>query len=376
MRIPILNLKREYNYQKKEILKSIKETLKKQNWILGEEVLTLEKALSKYLSLNYAISVASGTDALILSLRALALKIKKKEFFDEDDEIITTPFTFVATASSILHCRATPVFVDIEPESFNLNPENLKKAINKKTKGVIFVHLYGNPENIIEVEKICKENKLFLIEDIAQAIGAEVNGKKAGSFGDISALSFFPSKNLGAFGDGGMVFTKDEVLANYVNILRKHGGKDKYNVEILGYNSRLDTIQSAILLARFKFLKEFNENRKEIAKNYIKNLKDIKEIILPSQNGGVWHQFTIRVLNKRREQLKNFLENKGINTAIYYPYPLHKMKLFFSRCKIPFSLKEAEKASAEVLSLPIEPLLKDNEINFIIKSIKKFFNSN
>lgn len=375
MRIPILDLKREYNYQKKEILKSIKETLKKQNWILGEEVSALEKELSKYLNLNYGIGVASGTDALILSLRTLALKIKKKEFFDKDDEIITTPFTFVATASSILHSGATPVFVDICAESFNLNPENLKKAINKKTKGVIFVHLYGNPENIIEVEKICKENKFFLVEDIAQAIGAQVNEKKAGAFGDISALSFFPSKNLGAFGDGGMVFTNDEILANTTNILRKHGGKDKYNVEILGYNSRLDTIQASILLAKFKFLKEFNEKRKKIAKNYIKNLKDVKKIILPKQNGGVWHQFTIRVLNKRREELKNFLEKKGINTAIYYPYPLHKMKLFDGRCKIPFSLKESEKASNEVLSLPIDPLLKDNEINFIIKSIKEFFNS-
>lgn len=373
MKIPILDLKREYNYQKKEILNSIKETLKKQNWILGEEVAELEKALSKYLNLKYAISVASGTDALILSLRALALKIKKKEFFDEDDEIITTPFTFIATASSILHCKATPVFVDIN-ESFNLNPENLKKAINKKTKGVIFVHLYGNPENLIEVQKICKENELFLVEDIAQAIGAEVNGKKAGSFGDIAALSFFPSKNLGAFGDGGMVFTNDETLANTVNILRKHGGKDKYNVEILGYNSRLDTIQAAILLAKFKFLKEFNENRKKIAKNYIINLKDLKEIILPEQKSGVWHQFTIRVLNKKRDALKDFLENKGINTAIYYPYPLHQMKVFQKRCKIPFPLKEAEKASKEVLALPIEPLLKKNEIEFITKSIKAFFN--
>lgn len=376
MKIPILDLKREYNYQKKEILKSIKESLKKQNWILGEEVSALEIALSKYLNLNYAISVASGTDALILALRALAFKLKKKEFFDKGDEIITTPFTFVATASSILHCRATPVFVDIEPESFNLNPENLKKAINKKTKGVIFVHLYGNPKNIIEVEKICREKELFLIEDIAQAIGAEINGEKAGYFGDISALSFFPSKNLGAFGDGGMVFTNNKVLANITNILRRHGGKDKYNVEILGYNSRLDTIQAAILLAKFKFLKEFNENREKIAKNYIKNLKDLKEILLPKQNGGVWHQFTIRVLNDKRDKLKDFLEKKGIQTAIYYPYPLHKMKLFDGRCKIPFPLKEAEEASKEVLSLPIDPLLKKNEIEFIIKSIKAFFNLN
>lgn len=374
MKIPILNLKREYQYQKKEIFKAIKETLKKQNWILGEEVSTLEKTLSKYLNLNYAISVASGTDALILSLRALALKIKGKDFFDKDDEIITTPFTFVSTASSILHCKARPVFVDIEPKSFNLNPENLKKAINKKTKGVILVHLYGNPEKIIEVEKICKENELFLIEDIAQAIGAETNGKKAGSFGDISALSFFPSKNLGAFGDGGMVFTNDETLANTTSILRKHGGKDKYNVEILGYNSRLDTIQAGILLAKFKYLNEFNENRKKIAENYIKSLKDLKEIILPEQEGGVWHQFTIRVLNEKRDELKNFLENKGINTAIYYPYPLHKMKVFQKICKIPFPLKQAEEASKEVLSLPIDPLLKKNEIEFIIKSIKKFFN--
>lgn len=373
MKIPILDLKREYNHQKKEIDKYLKKIFNKQNWILGEEVLELEKILSKYLNLKYGIGVASGTDALILSLRAMAYKIKGKGFFDEEDEIITTPFTFVASASSILHSGAKVVFIDIDPVSFNLNFEIVKKAINKKTRGIIFVHLYGNPQNINEISKICKENNLFLIEDIAQSIGAEFEEKKAGSFGNVSALSFFPSKNLGCYGDGGMVFTNDEEMAERVKILRKHGGKDKYNVEILGYNSRLDTIQAAILLAKFKYLNKFNNLRRKVASNYYENLKDLKEIILPDQNGGVFHQFTIRVLNGKRDELKDYLEKKGVQTVIYYPHPLHKMKLFEGNCKIPFELKESEKASSEVLSLPIEPLLKENELKYICRKIKEFF---
>lgn len=373
MKIPILDLKREFRYQKKEILKAIKEVLKKQNWILGEEVLKLEEQLSKFLKVKYASAVASGTDALILSLRALAMKTKGKEFFSKEDEIITTPFTFVATGSSILHSGATPVFVDIDKNSFNLDPEKLKKAINKNTRGVIFVHLYGNPENILEIKKICKENNLFLLEDIAQAIGAEKKGKKAGSFGEISALSFFPSKNLGGYGDGGMVFTKDKELFEIVSILKKHGGKDKYNATSLGYNSRLDTIQAAIIISKYNFLEEFNEKRKKIAKTYIENFKDFKEIEVFEQRGGVYHQFTIRVKDGKRDELKEFLEKNGIGTQIYYPYPLHKMKLFEGRCKIPFELNEAERAAKEVLSLPIEPLLKEKELSFVIEKVKKFF---
>ncbi len=376
MKIPILNLKREYNYQKKDILRSLKEALKNQNWILGEEVSKLEDLLSKFLKVKYAIGVASGTDGLILSLRALAIKIKGKDFFDGDDEIITTPFTFVATGSSILHSGAKPVFVDIEPESFNINPELIKGAINEKTLGIVLVHLYGNPCSLEEILKICKEKKLFLIEDMAQAIGAKYNGKMVGSFGNLSALSFFPSKNLGGYGDGGMVFTREKDLYEIVNILRKHGGKDKYNAEILGYNSRLDTIQGGILKAKFNYLKDFNEKRKKIASIYIKNLRGIKDIALPEQKGGVWHQFTVRVLKNKRDDLKNYLEKKGIQTAIYYPVPLHKMKLFQKNCKTPFPLKESERASKEVLSLPLDPLMKEKEINFVIKKIKEFFKIN
>lgn len=372
MKIPILDLKREYKYQKKEISKAMREVLKKQNWILGEEVSKLEEEISKYLNVKYGLGVASGTDALILSLRGLAIKIKGSEFFSKEDEIITTPFTFVATGSSILHSGGTPVFVDICPKSFNIDPKKLKKRINKKTKGVIFVHLYGNPENIFEIKKICKENGLFLVEDIAQAIGAKIKGKKAGSLGDVSALSFFPSKNLGGYGDGGMIFTDDKELYEIVSILRKHGGKDKYNALNLGYNSRLDTIQAGILLAKFKYLEEFNEKRKRIANFYKENLRSFKGIEIPEQKGGVYHQFTIRVKDGKRDKLKEYLEKNGIGTQIYYPYPLNKMKLFEGKSKIPFDLKESEKASLEVLSLPIEPLLRDEEILFIVNKIKDF----
>jgi dTDP-4-amino-4,6-dideoxygalactose transaminase len=373
MKVPIFDLKREYKYQEKEILKAIKGVLKKQEWILGEEVSKLEEKISNYLKVKYATGVASGTDALILSLRAMALKLKGKEFFDGEDEIITTPFTFVSSASSILHSGAMPYFVDIEKESFNIDLALVKKAINKKTKGIVLVHLFGNPNNMDDVLKICKENNLFLIEDMAQAIGAEYNGKKIGSFGDLSALSFFPSKNLGGYGDGGMVLTDDETLSSFVNILRKHGGKDKYNVEILGYNSRLDTIQAAVLLARFKYLEEFNEKRKKIAFSYFENLKDVKEIKIPKQEGGVYHQYTLRVLNGKRDGLKEFLQKNGISTGIYYPYPLHKMKVFEGRCKIFKDLKVAEETSKEVLSLPIEPLLKEEEILFVVRKIKEFY---
>jgi len=387
MVIPILDLKREYQYMKKDIDEAIKTCLAHQKWILGPEVEQLEKRVSQYLNVKHCIGVSSGTDALVLSLRALAIKLKGKEYFDKTDEIITTTFTFTATGDAILRSGATPVFVDIDPITFNLDPEQIKsylttQPVNNLTKvvGIVPVHLYGQICDMEEILRIAKEYNLFVVEDVAQAFGAKqqvVNGKwqMAGSIGNAGCFSFFPSKNLGGFGDGGMVSTNDDEIAELVRMLLKHGGKDKYNVDHIGYNARLDTIQAGILLAKFKFLDEFNEKRRKIAQFYTKELSKTENIILPSSIGyHVFHQYTIRILNGKRDTVQKYLKEKGIDTMVYYPLCLHQMKVFKERCKTLPALENSIRATKEVLSLPIEPLLTEDELNIVVNFLKDSIN--
>jgi len=349
----------------------------KAKYILGPEVSELEQKIANYIGTKHAIGVSSGTDALVLSLRALAIKNKAQEYWDKEHLVITTPFTFTATGDAILRAGATPLFVDIDPDTFNINPEQIKLALEKygnNVVGIIPVHLYGQPANMDEITKIAKENNLFVVEDCAQSFGAKWDGRQTGSFGDTGCFSFFPSKNLGGFGDGGMITTDDDELAEIIKMLRKHGGKDKYNVDHIGYNARLDTIQAAILLAKMKYIDEFNNRRREIASFYNEDLKEIAWIKTPQVHKKayhVYHQYTIRVLNKRDEVQKK-LKEEGIQTMIYYPVSLHQMKVFKNRCECLGELKNSTEATKQVLSLPIEPMYGEEVCRKVVEGIRKY----
>lgn len=360
----------QYKKTKKQIDKAIFETIKNGNFILGENVKKIEEKIANLVGTEYAIGVNSGTDALFLSLKALGIK--------NGDEVITTPFSFIATAEAIANTGAKPIFVDIDPKTFNIDVLKIKRAITKRTKAIIPVHLYGQMADMKEIIKIAKKHKLFVIEDAAQAIGAKqkINGKweMAGGVGHIGCFSFFPTKNLGAFGDGGMITINDRKLAGEIKLLRNHGATKKYYHEILGVSSRLDELQAAILLAKFSYLNTWDKKRHNVAKFYDKNLRNVGDIILPEllkNNYHIYHQYTIRT--KHRDALKDFLEKNGVPTAIHYPLSLHLQPLFKNLGYKQGICPEVEKASKEVLSLPIYPELSLNEQKFVIKAIKKFF---
>ncbi len=378
--VPMLDLRLEYEYMKPAIDMALTKCLEHQQWILGPEVKALEEAMSQYLSARHCIGTSSGTEALVLSLRALAIKLRRREYFDRSDEIITTPFTFTATGDAILRSGATPVFVDIDPSSFNIDTTQIRQYLTVKSSrvvGIVPVHLYGKACNMDEMMKLAGEFGLFVVEDIAQAFGATWNNRKLGSVATAGAFSFFPSKNLGGFGDGGLVSTNDDKVAEIVRMLLKHGGKDKYDANHVGYNARLDTLQAAILLAKLGYLDEFNSRRKRIAEAYGQGFSKLNQysVILPeycSDSSHVYHQYTITV--PERDKLQSFLKDHGIATMVYYPVPLHRMKVFGNnRSKSAGMLYNAEKASSCVLSLPIEPLQNEATTGYVIDRIKSFF---
>ncbi len=375
--IPMLDLTAETFYQFNDIEKRMDDVIRKSDFILGDEVKQLEKKVAEYIGTRYAVGVSSGTDALVLSLRALAIKDKEKEFFDKDDLIITTPFTFTATGEAILRAGATPLFVDIDINTYNIDSEQIESAVKKygkRVKGIIPVHLYGQPCNMDEIMRIAREYNLFVVEDCAQSFGAKWDGRQTGSFGNTGCFSFFPSKNLGGFGDGGMVTTNDERLYELLLMLRKHGGRDKYNVDYIGYNARLDTLQAAVLLAKLRYIDEFTYRRRQIASIYDKAFKGIELIKTPFVHDKafhVYHQYTIRLDSCDRDKLQKFLKERGIQTMVYYPVPLHKMKVFGRNdMLVNSSLLNSEVASRSVLSLPVEPLYKD--ISVVTNKIHDF----
>lgn len=369
----MLDLSLEYRHMKKEIDRALKDCLRHQKWILGPEVKKLEEKIAKYLGIDFCVGTSSGTESLVIALRALSLQRFNSEYFTREQKIITTPLTFTATGDAILRSGATPVFVDIAPETFNLDPQKIREYLRKNPDnivGIVPVHLYGRACEMDQILAIAKEYKLFVIEDVAQAFGGTWKGKKLGSLGDLASFSFFPSKNLGGYGDGGMVAANDPGLAETVRMLTKHGGKDKNNVDHIGYNARLDTIQAAILLIKLKYINEFNKKRVAIAKMYQKELADCAELILPTiAPGHAFHQYTIRVLNNKRKQLQEHLAANGISTMIYYPVLLSKMPLFQKISEPAGTLASAEAASPEILSLPIEPLLQKREVLSICRCI-------
>ncbi len=379
--IPMLDLKLEYEYMKRDIDEAIAKCLRHQQWIKGPEVTELEERMAEYLGVEHCIGVASGTDALVISLRALAIKRKSKEFFDRDDEIITTPFTFVATGGAILRAGATPVFVDIDPRTLNIDAAKVAAYLDgnpSRAVGILPVHLYGNACDMDAIMGIAAERGLFVLEDAAQALGAAWDGERLGGIGDAGALSFFPSKNLGGFGDGGMVATNDGELAELARMLLQHGGKDKYRAVHIGYNSRLDTLQAAVLLAKAKYLEEMNGRRRSIASAYGERLRGSELLTLletPAQAHHAYNQYTVMVEGGRRDELAEHLKARGISTSVYYRLPLHEMHAFAGRMKLGSAPRAAEAAAGQVLSLPIEPLMGSEQIERIAEGIKGFFGS-
>jgi len=364
IRIPLVDFKAQYKSIQKEIDTAIKEVLLSGQYILGPVVKEFEEQVAAYCGVKYAIGVASGSDALILALRALDI--------GPGDEVITTPFTFVATAHAIVHCGAKPVFVDIEPDTFNINPALIEPAITKSTKAIIPVHLYGQPANMDPIMEIAKARNLYVVEDAAQAFGARYNGKQVGSIGHIGCFSFFPTKNLGCYGDGGMVVTDNPDIADKVDILRRQGCREKYHAEMIGYNSRLDAIQAAILKVKLKYVDQWNEQRRNAAHRYNELLTEsiIKTPIEAPYAYHVYHQYTIKAT--KRDNLKSNLADKGIDTSIYYPSALHLHNAFRFLGNKKGDYPESERAAQEVLSLPMSNMLSILDQEYIIQSVELF----
>lgn len=383
-KVEMLNLKRFHNLIYDELELEIKKWLCDTNYILGQRVEDFERELSNYLGVKHCVGVASGTDALVLALRAMAIKMGK-EFFSREDKIITTPLTFTATAIAIIRSGATPVFVDIDPKTFNISPEKIEEYLHKDPKGVVGivpVHIYGLPCDMNSIMGIAKKYNLFVIEDTAQALGAEIEGKKVGTIGDIGCHSFYPSKNLGGLGDGGAISTNDDEIAEIVRRLREYGGKSRFIPENIGYNSRLDAVQAALLKIKLKYVDKLIEVKNKIAQKYKDGLKDLEHELeppyIPDGMKHSFHQYTIKVKRGEevRQRLKEFLEKKGIGNFIYYPVFMHKIQLFFKLgAQIGGSLEISEDISRKILSIPIDPLLTNEEVNRVINAIKEFFSS-
>lgn len=363
--IPVIDLKAQYRNLRSDIDAAVHAVLENADFILGAAVQKLERDVAALCRTSHAIGVASGTDALCLALHALGVGPR--------DEVITTPFTFIGTASPIVRCGARPVFVDIDPHTLNLDVELLRPAIGPRTKAILPVHLFGLPANMDAILRIARESGLFVIEDCAQAIGATYCGQAAGSLGHLGCLSFFPTKNLGGAGDGGMVVTNDAALADKVDMLRRQGCKRKYFAESSGYNSRLDTLQAAVLSVKLPHLAAWNQRRRELARVYDDLLADVPVVKPASDPGHVYHQYTIRT--PRRDALAAHLHAKGVGTMVYYPTALHCQPAFVEFGYAAGSLPISERAAAEVLSLPMFPELTDSQVEQVVSAIKDFFRS-
>ncbi|SPQ01062.1 Pleiotropic regulatory protein [Candidatus Sulfobium mesophilum] len=356
MTVPMVDLKKQFNDIKDEVFEVITEILESSQYILGPKVLELEKKIALYHGVTEAVGVASGTDALHLSIEALGI--------GEGDEVITTPFTFFATAEAILYTGATPVFVDIERETMNIDSKKIESAITKRTKAILPVHIFGHPAEMGEIAVIAGKHNLKIVEDCAQSFGASINGRKTGSFGDAGCFSFYPSKNLGAFGDGGMVLLSDPSVAADIRKLRNHGSKGSYRHESVGFNSRLDEIQAGVLLVKMKRIEAYNERRRQNAALYGKLLSG--KVERPVEKAGcthVYHQYTIR--SSSRDAIQKNLRENNISSVVYYPTPLHIQEAvgFLGYKKGDFPV--AEETSEQVLSLPMYPELEEASITRI-----------
>jgi dTDP-4-amino-4,6-dideoxygalactose transaminase len=374
MNVPFLDL----SWQSKQIAGSLaprwQAILDKTAYINGPDVKAFEENFARYLGVKHAIGVANGTDALILTMKALGI--------GPGDEAIAIPTTFFASASAIAHVGATPVFCDIDPETRNFDMDKLRASVTSRTKAIIPVHLYGQPVDMSSLMPLAKEKGLLVIEDACQAQGGKWAGKKAGSFGNAACFSFYPGKNLGAYGDAGGIATDDDQVAATLRMLRDHGMPRKYEHELLGYNSRLDTLQAAVLDEKLSRLDEWNGLRAKAADLYLSLLNDTPDVITYPQIEGslaVWHLFVIRVTDealargKTRDALARYLNEQGIGTNIHYPYPLHLVPAFSHLGYRQGDFPEAERFAAAILSLPIYPGITDEQIRYVADHVQRFF---
>jgi dTDP-4-amino-4,6-dideoxygalactose transaminase len=358
----MLDLRAQYASIREEIGEVIEAVLESQHFILGPQVKALEEEISRYCGRRFAVGVASGTDALILALRAANI--------GAGDQVIVPSFTFIATADTVSLLGGTPVFVDIQADTFNMDPSKIAEKITPRTRAIIPVHLYGQPADLDPILAIAQQHKLQVIEDNAQAIGATYKGKKTASFGEIGCLSFFPSKNLGGYGDGGMVVTDSEEVYRRLCALRSHGGAKKYFSEEQGWNSRLDEIQAAILRVKLRHLDQWNAGRRAQAARYDSLLKKVERVKTPwvaQWAEHVFHQYTIRV--PERDRVQKHLESQGIASTVYYPTPIHLQPLYRSLGYQSGQLPETERASREALSLPMYPELTANQMQRVVDTL-------
>ena len=368
--VPALNLKAQYQSIRDEIEPVVREILESQMFVLGPEVTRLEVELADYCGAASGIGCASGSDALLLPLLAIDI--------GPGDEVITTPYTFFATAGSIWRTGAKPVFVDIEPDTFNIDPARIEAAITPRTRAVIPVHLYGQVAEMGPIQEIARRHGLTVLEDAAQAIGSAYHGTRAGTLGDVAAFSFYPSKNLGGFGDGGMVTTNHPQLARRITRLRVHGMEPKYHHHEVGFNSRLDAFQAAVLRVKLRHLDAWTSLRRDVAGRY-RNLfasHGLEEMVgLPIERQGnfhVYNQFVIRVPAFLRDSLRDYLTARKIGSEIYYPIPLHLQVCFASLGHQPGDFPHSEAAARETIALPIYPELTDAEQRYVVGSIRQF----
>jgi dTDP-4-amino-4,6-dideoxygalactose transaminase len=365
VKVPLQDLKVGYQSLRNELLKAVTEVMDSQQYILGPRVAQLEENIAAYCGVSHGIGASSGSDALLLAMLALGA--------GAGDEVITTPFTFFATAGSIVRVGARPVFVDIDPETFNLDPEKVESAISPKTKAILPVHLFGQIADMENITDVARRHNLFVVEDAAQAIGAKRDGKSAGSFGRVGCFSFYPTKNLGGAGDGGMVVTDDSDLASRLKQLRNHGEESRYQHRTVGINGRMDGLQAAVLLTKFRHLDDWNSRRIENAHYYTPRLENIDGITPPIEDGDcyhIYHQYVIRC--KQRDQLRQFLTNREIGSGVYYPLPLHMQPCFSNLGYRVGDFPLAETAAQEVLALPIYPELKRDQQDVVIDAVAEF----
>ena len=373
MKVPLLDLTRQYAGIEGEVMRAILEVVEPQRFILGPAVERFEAEIASMLAVEHAVGCASGTDAILLSLRALDVA--------RDDEVITSPFTFFATAGAIHNVGARPVFADIHADTFNLDPAAARVAVSDRTRAVVPVHLFGQMADMVAFQGLAARAKIGLVEDAAQAIGARQHTLEhgwitAGTLADACAFSFFPSKNLGAFGDAGMIVANDATVAERLKRLRVHGGRQMYHHEEVGYNSRLDAIQAAVLSVKLRYLASWSEKRRENARYYDEVLADLESISIPvvrAENESIFNQYTIRVRAGKRDELATFLAERGIGSAIYYPVPLHLQECFAYLGYRQGEFPESERAAREVLSIPIFPELTEAEREHVGRSIRAFF---
>jgi len=358
-------LKAQFNEISDEIRVAIDAVLESQHFILGPAVADFEQAVASYCGVAHAVGVSSGTDAILASLMALGI--------GPGDEVITTPYTFFSTAGCISRLCARPVFVDTDPWTFNIAPEKIEGAVTEKTKAILPVHLFGQCAEMDPILEIARKHRLRVVEDAAQAIGAKYKGRDAGTMGDLGCFSFFPSKNLGGFGDGGMVVTDDPELAEKVRMLRAHGSKPKYYHSMIGGNFRLDALQAAILHVKLHHLESWTERRRRNGALYNELLAELPIMIphIEQHNFSIYNQYVIRTGD--RDRLRSFLKDKGVGTEIYYPLPLHMQKCYEHLGYRQGDFPEAEKAAADSLAIPIYPELTQEQQRYVVSQIRAFF---